>query len=136
MMSGLLLTAPSTEQVPTPQRDPVPGQLLPGAATSRREFLRSDTLSLLAEIYDNSKSQQPRQIDTAVHLLTETGQDAFAARDTLANSGGAKKWDVYAYTRQIPLQNIAPGRYLLRVEAQVRVNNAKPAVRETLITVR
>jgi hypothetical protein len=114
----------------------VNAKLLPGAATSRREFLSSDTLSLLAEIYDNSKSQQPRQIDTAVRLLTETGQDAFAARDALANSGDAKRWDVYTYTRQIPLQNVAPGRYLLRVEALVRGSKDTPAIRETLITVR
>ena len=93
--------------------------------------------ALLAEIYDNSKSQQPRQVETAVRLMAETGQEVFVARDSLANNGDTKKWDVYAYTRQIPLGNVAPGRYLLRVEAQVRGDTkAKPTVRETLITVR
>jgi hypothetical protein len=137
MMSGLLLTAQSSEEVPTAQPDPALAKLLPGAPTSRREFVRSDTLSLLAEIYDNSKSQQPRQVDAAVHLIAETGQDVFTARDALANTADAKKWDVYAYTRQVPLSNVAPGRYLLRLEAQVRGDTkTQPVVRETLITVR
>lgn len=137
MLSGLLLTAPSSEQVPTAQSDPSLAKLLPGAPTSRREFLRSDTLSLLAEIYDNGKSLQPRQIDTAVSLIAESGQEVFAARDSLANTADAKKWDAYAYMRQIALANVAPGRYLLRLEVHVRGNtNVKPALRETLITVR
>ena len=138
MLSGVLLSAPSTDQTPTAQKDAVVEKVLPGAATSRRDFLRSDTLSLLAEIYDNSSSRQPRQIDTTVRLLAETGQDAFVAHDALTNTGDAKKWDVYAYTKDIPLRDVAPGRYLLRVEAQVRgnPNGAKPVSRETLITIR
>jgi len=138
MMSGLLLSAPSAEQAPTPQKDAVVEKLLPGSSTGRREFLRSDTISLLTELYDNSSSKQPRQIDTTVHLLAESGQDAFVARDSLPNGGDPKKWDTYAFTKDIPLQNVAPGRYLLRVEAAVRgnQNGAKPVSRETLITVR
>jgi VWFA-related protein len=138
MMSGVLLSAPSSEQTLTAQADPTFAKLLPGAATSRREFLQSDTLTLLAEIYDNISSQQPRQIDTSARLIGESGREVFAARDSLANSGDTKKWDTYAYTRQIPLKDIAPGRYLLQVGAQVRgnANGAKPVVRETLITVR
>ena len=42
------------------------------------------------------------------------------ARDTIANQADTKKWDTYAFTKQIPLQNIAPGRYILRVAAAVR----------------
>jgi len=54
------------------------------------------------------------------------------------NTADAKKWNIYAYTKQIPLGDIAPGRYLLRVEAQVRgtKEDANPAARETLITIK
>jgi hypothetical protein len=137
MMSGLLLAAPSSEQLLSTQPDSVVAKILPGTATSRREFVRTDTLSLLAEIYDNSKARQPRRLDVVTHLLAETGREVFAARDTLTNGADGKKWDIYAYTRQIPLQNVAPGRYLLRVEAQPLGNtNDTPASRETVITIR
>jgi VWFA-related protein len=137
MLSGLLISAPSSDQTPTAQPDPVVAKLLPGYATSRRDFLRSDTLSLLAELYDNSSSRQSRQIDTTVRLLAETGQDALVAHDSLTNTGDAKRWDVYEYSKDIPLRDIAPGRYLLRVEAAVRgnQNGAKPVAQETVITV-
>jgi VWFA-related protein len=136
MMSGLLVTAFSAQVTPTPQPDPVVAKMLPWPATSRREFAQSDTLSVLAEIYDNISSQQPRQIDTGVRLMDESGRDVFAARDSFQN-GSARNWSVYGYTHDIELKAIAPGRYLLRVEAQVRgnTNGAKPVGSETLITV-
>jgi len=137
MLSGILLTSASSSQMPTAQADPTVAKLLPAAATSLREFPRNDTLALLAEIYDNNSSKQPRQFDTTIRLLGEDGTEAFVARDSLSNTGDAKKWDVYAYTHQIPLKDIAPGRYLLRVEIVQRGNkDAKPVMRETLITIK
>jgi hypothetical protein len=74
-----------------------------------------------------------------VRVIGEDGKEAFAIRDVLENGGAPPKkaWDLYAYSKELALKNIAPGRYALRVEAQVRGNieDAKPAVRETLITV-
>jgi len=111
--------------------------LLPAAATGRREFTRADTLALLSEIYDNSTSRQPRQVEVSVRLLSESGQEVYVARDSVTNTADAKKWDIYAYTKQVPLRDIAAGKYLLRVEAQLRGQaNAKPAARETLITIK
>lgn len=138
MLSGVLLSAPSAEMTPTAQPDDLVKKLLPGAPTSRREFARTDTLSLLAEIYDNNSSRQPRQFDATVKLLAENGTEAFVAHDALTNSGDANKWDVYAYTKSIPLKDVAPGRYLVHVEVQPRTNakNAKPVVQEVLIAVR
>jgi VWFA-related protein len=138
MISGLLLTASSALVTPTPQPDPVVAKLLPGPATSRREFAKGDRLALLAEIYDNSSSQQPRSIDVSVRLLGEDGTEAFTARDTIDNAGAKtpKHWDAYSFTKEIPLSTVAPGRYLLRVESQVRGNTKlKPGV-ETVITIR
>jgi hypothetical protein len=137
MMSGLLLSAASADETLTAQKDETVGPLLPGAATSRREFARTDTLSLLSEIYDNSASQQTRQIDVAVRLLSEPGQEVYTSRESVTNTADAKKWNVCAYTKKIPLRDIAPGRYLLRVEAQVRgqLDNSRPAARETVITI-
>jgi len=137
MLSGLLLSAPSANQTVSAQPDPVAARLLPGTPTSRRDFVQTDSLSVATEVYDNSSPRQPRQIDISVRLLSETGGEAFASRDTLTNAGDAKKWDTYVYTRAIPLNDVSPGRYLVRVEAQIRgEKDAKPAVRETLISIR
>ena len=92
----------------------------------------------MAEIYDNSLPKQPKQIDVSARLIDEAGRDAFASRDLLANGeGGAPKWQTFGYTGRIPLKDIAPGRYLLRIEAQDRsAASRQPAAAQTVITVR
>ena len=139
MLGGLLLASNLGQQTPSIQPDPVLAKVLPAAATSRREFSQRDLIAAYTEIYDNVTSDQARRIDVAVRLVSDSGAEVFAVRDELQNGGVAPKkpWDVYGYGKEIPLTNIAPGRYALRVEAQFRgnIDGAKPAVRETLITV-
>ena len=141
MTSGLLVSSlpgPASPDVLTPQRDPVSEKLLGAPPTSRRTFAQAETLAWMAEIYDNSLPKQPKQIDVSARLIDEAGRDAFASRDLLANGeGGAPKWQTFGYTGRIPLKDIAPGRYLLRIEAQDRgAASRQPAVAQTVITVR
>jgi VWFA-related protein len=141
MTSGLLVSSlpgPTSPDVLTPQRDPVSEKLLGAPTTSRRTFARAETLAWMAEIYDNSLPKQPKQIDVSARLIDEAGRDAFASRDLLANGeGGAPKWQTFGYTGQIPLKDIAPGRYLLRIEAQDRsAASRQPAAAQTVVTVR
>jgi hypothetical protein len=139
MMGGLLIASNLSQQTPSIQPDPVLAKVMPAAATSRREFSQGDLIALYTEVYDNISSPVARHIDVAVRLVAESGQDAFAVRDVLENGGAPpkKSWLTYGYSRELALKNIAPGRYALRVEAQVRGNleDAKPVARETLITV-
>jgi len=138
MLGGLLLAAPSAQQSFAAVPDPAVAKLLPGSATSRREFGQSDTLSLLTEIYDNDTSRQVRNIEITVRLIGESGVEAFTARDSLTNGDlGTQKWEAFSYSKDIPLKTAAPGRYLLRVEAEARGANSKdrPSI-ETVITIR
>jgi VWFA-related protein len=139
MIGGLLIASNLAQQTPSIQPDKVLEKVMPAAATSRRVFSQGDLLAVYTEIYDNISSQVARHIDIAVRVIGEDGKEAFAIRDVLENGGAPPKkaWDLYAYSKELALKNIAPGRYALRVEAQVRGNieDAKPAVRETLITV-
>jgi VWFA-related protein len=138
MMSGLLLSSPSAPEMLTPQHDPLVEKLLGAPATSRREFTQNETLALLTEIYDNMPPQQLTQIDVSTRLIGEDGREAFVARDSLGNgSAGSQNWTTFSYTAQIPLKNVAPGRYLLNVEAHDRrnANGAKPTVAETVLTI-
>lgn len=142
MMSGLLLSAPSSApgaaDVLTPQRDPSAETLLGAPATTRRSFTRSETIAWMAEIYDNSGPKPPKQFDVSARLVDEAGRDAFASRDLIANGeNGTPKWRTFGYTGRIPLTDIPPGRYLLRVEAQDRgVASRQPIAAQTVITVR
>jgi VWFA-related protein len=138
MLSGLLITSAMSQQAPSIQPDPVVAKVMPAPATSRREFSKGDLLAVYTEVYDNISSRQARRIDMTVRLLSETGTEVFVSRDELANgtTQGEKPWEIFGYTRQIPLKDVPPGRYLLRVEGQARtIEDVKPVSRETLITV-
>ena len=135
-MSGLLLTAESTERVMTVQPDGTVSKVLPGAATSSRKFTRSDELALYAEIYATVGQIAPR-IDVTTRLISESGRDVSVARDELSGSvaAGRDKSVTYSLSKSIPLRDVPPGAYLLRVEAQRRGDADKIAVRETPVTV-
>jgi VWFA-related protein len=141
MLSGVLITAASAQGAMTAVPDGTTAKLLPGPATSRRAFDSGDTLTLFAEIYDNISSRQARQIEASVTLISEDGKEVFSGRESLANPSSSpgtgsnpEYWTAYALTRDVPLKNVPPGRYLLRVEVQARGYNPA-AVREMLITV-
>jgi VWFA-related protein len=138
MMSGVLISSAEGQAVFTPQRDAVLDKLLGGPATTQREFAQTDTLSWLSEIYDNSQARQPRNIDVAVRLIAEDGREAFVARDVVTNGEGGSRWASFGYTGRIPLKDIAPGRYLLRIEAQERSNKDAGGVlaAQTVVTVK
>jgi VWFA-related protein len=132
-MSGLLVTTASTQQTPTAERDAVVAKLLPGAVTSRREFPSGDKLALYAELYGNNPSQDRRDIDVALLLISEAGEELFNSNNTIVSEGRqAGRWDIAG---DIPLEDVDPGRYVLRVEARVRGSNVNPIIRQTLLTV-
>jgi hypothetical protein len=134
MLSGILITTSSAQDAMTALPDPAAARLLPGPATSRRTFASSETLTLSAEIYDNMAANQLRQIEALVTLTSEEGKEVLSAKDSVTNAAGADHWTAYTLTRDVPLKNVPPGRYLLRVEAQARASNSA-AIREMLITI-
>jgi VWFA-related protein len=137
MLGGLLMTTPSVQQTPSIQPDPVVSKLLPAPATSRREFPQSDVLALYTEIYDNDTSKQPRHIDVSLRVVSENGTEVLASRDEVVNgASGEKPWDIYGFAKRIPLKGLAPGRYVLRMEAAVRGKDGATATREAPITIR
>jgi hypothetical protein len=139
-MSGVLLTAGSARVIPTFQPDPA-ASALPGPATSRREFMRSDTINVFAEVYDNVPAQQPHRVEVATSLLSENGREVFKSSQTLSSDPKSRtKAAVFPYSTALPLTDAAPGRYLLRIEAALRgagnMNGIQNSVHEALITVR
>lgn len=140
-MSGLLLSAPSAQRTFTVQPDPAAAKLLPGAATSRRTFAKSDVLSFYAEVYENASSGPPRRIDVTTRLIDEAGRDVVKSDEVLERGVAAAAGDkstTYAVKRDLPLKDLPPGRYLLRVTAQLRGDTGEngTVTRETSLTVR
>jgi VWFA-related protein len=136
-MSGLLMTAETARREFSPQPDDeLPAGALPAPATSRRTFNQSDILSVFAEIYDSTSSRDARRIEVVSTLVGEDGAAAFSSRESI---GGGATADVknsrIPIAKQIPLKDVRPGRYVLRVEARLLGGGANPVSRETPVTV-
>jgi VWFA-related protein len=139
-MSGMLMTAGTSQLVPTLVSDKLVGaELLPGPATTRRVFVQSDTLAVYAEIYDNIPARQTHTIEIATHLLGEDGREVFRSRETHNGAAlqGVGNPVTLSFAKQIPLKDVPPGRYLLQVQAQAlgSPKGLKPVVQETVLTV-
>jgi hypothetical protein len=134
VMSGLALTSAASSVTPTARgKDPLQ-QLLPGPLSTHREFPQGDELALFAEIYDNA-TRQPHKVNIRASLRAEGGQSVFQTseeRDSaeLKGSGGG-----YGFTARIPLKDVAPGLYVVRVEAQSQLGDRPSVTRETVIRV-
>ena len=108
---------------------------LPAPATSRRVFGQADVLSLFAEIYDTNSSREPRRIEVIATLVGEDGVAAFSSRESLAGGSSDVQSSRIPVAKQIPLKDVRPGRYVLRVEARLLGGGANPVARETPVTI-
>jgi hypothetical protein len=59
------------------------------------------------------------------------------SREEVVNgASGEKPWEIYGFAKRIPLKGLAPGRYVVRIEAAVRGKDGATAMREAPITIR
>src|SRR5581483_2411721 len=88
--------------------------VLPAPPVALRTFPQNDEVALFAEIYDNTGGG-PHKVDLAATVLTDEGRVLFKNEETRDSSElqGAKGG--YGYTARIPMADIPPGMYVLRV---------------------
>jgi VWFA-related protein len=136
-LSGLLLTDQAARTQFTPQPDQeLPADSLPAPATSRRTFSRNDVLRVFAELYDNVDSRNAARIEVVTSLVGEGGAAAFSSRETFGGGTGRDvKSSRIPIAKEIPLTGLKPGAYVLRVEARALGGAARPASRETALTI-
>jgi hypothetical protein len=133
-MSGLALTSGLSSALPTVRPDEQLKQVLPGAPTSLRKFAQNDEVVVFAEVYDNEGSK-PHKVDIVATVTTDEGRVLFKTDETRDSTdlGGARGG--YGYTTKIPMKELAPGLYVLKVEAKSRLGNTPPVARELRIEV-
>jgi VWFA-related protein len=134
LMSSLALTSAASSSTPTARgKDPLQ-QLLPGPLSTHREFPQGDEVALFAEVYDN-QANQPHKVDIRATMKAEGGQTVFQTAEERDSSELKGSSGGYGFAARIPLKDVAPGLYVVRVEAQSRLGGQPTAARETVIRV-
>ncbi|PYR40730.1 MAG: hypothetical protein DMF93_10280 [Acidobacteria bacterium] len=133
-VSGVVLTSGLGAALPTVRADEQLKPVLPGPPISLRSFPQNDEIALFAEVYDNEASK-PHKVDIVTTITTDEGRVLFKTDETRDSSdlGGARGG--YGYTTRIPLKELAPGKYVLKVEARSRLGNNPPVARDLRIEI-
>lgn len=132
-MSSLALTSAMSGIAPTIRpKDPLE-KLLPGPLSSYREFSPQDEVAFFTEVYDTIK--QAHKVEIAATVKAEGGQTVFQTReerDSSERGGGAGG---YGFTARVPLKDMAPGLYVLRVDATAAVGDRATTSQEVVFRV-
>jgi len=134
-ISGLAITSSRAGAVPTPtaEEDEI-RKMMPAPPTVAREFSSGEELALLAEVYDN-ETATPHRVDITTTLRGDDGREVFRHQDERATSELQGGSGGFGYTARVPLRDVRPGLYLLRVEARSRLGKGATAGREVQIRV-
>ncbi|HXG87986.1 MAG TPA: VWA domain-containing protein [Vicinamibacterales bacterium] len=133
-MSHIALTSAASGFAPTARpKDPLL-KILPAPLTSYRDFSQADELALFAEVYETGGGPA-HKVEIAATLKAEGGQTVFQTREERDSSELQGSSGGYGFNARIPLKGVAPGLYVLRVEAQSRIADRKMVSRETVVHV-
>jgi VWFA-related protein len=134
-MSGLVLTSLSGASLATVRADDQLKAVLPVPPSAERTFPQNDELALFAEIYDDGRAPE-HKVDILTTVKSDTGTVLFMNEDERASTELQGQRGGYGYTARIPLTDLPPGLYVLRVEARSRLGDHPAAGREVRFTVR
>ena len=133
-ISGLALTSIASSAVPTARpKDPL-AKLLPGPLSTYRDFVQNDEVALFAEVYETGGGPA-HKVEISVTMKEEGGRTVFQAREERDSSELAGSSGGYGFAARIPLADIRPGLYVLRLEAQSRIADRPLVARETIVNV-
>lgn len=131
-LSGLMLTTTAAPSLMTPKPDPLLKDVFPLPPVATRAFTAGETIGVFAELYDRS-APSPHDVELRVSVRPAGGgATVFTAGETkpMPASGATR---THGYKAEVPLKDVAPGNYILRVEAK---SGTFMAHREVPITVR
>jgi VWFA-related protein len=135
-MSGIALTSASAAEVMTVRpKDPLK-DLLPGPATASREFRTGDTIALFGEVYETQRGGPAHMVDIRTELKAEGGKTVRTFAEQRSSSELQGSTGGYGFMSRIPLSDIAPGLYVIHVEAQSRAGDQPKVSRDILIRVK
>jgi VWFA-related protein len=136
-MSGIALTSASSVLAPTVLPKNPLADFLPGPLVTAREFERRDELALFAEFYENAPNAPPHRLDITMTVRAEGGRVITEATDERSSTELQGAQGGYGFMARLPLKDLEPGIYVVRVEGRSRIGDRDNAVgRDVQIRVR
>lgn len=133
-MSSVSVTSQLATAMPTTSRVNFLNLSLRGPVTARREFGRDDEIIVYAEVYENEVLAR-HMVELRTRARGEGGRIAFALTDQLWSRDRPDR-GAYSHWARIPMSELAPGDYVLELEARSLIEPMRIVKREIEIRVR
>ena len=135
-LSGIALTSmQATNDMGTVRPKNPLGDYLPGPPVATRDFRQGDTLTLFAEVYENARSSQVHQVAIKAELRADGGRVVAQTSESRSSGELQGKSGGYGFTSDLPLTGVAPGLYVLHVEAQSQIEGSPTVSRDVQLRV-
>ncbi len=134
-LSAVAVASAWASRIMTANPDPDLKAVLPSPPTARRAFPANDTLAMFVDVYDNVRSPAHRVMMKST-LTSDDGTVVFTNADERQSAELGGTTGAYGYAATIPLRGLAPGRYVLRVEAQSTLSKGEAVLREVEFRIR
>jgi hypothetical protein len=115
-ISDFVVASTHSRTLTTLEEDPVLRRALPSQPTVSRHFSRDETLTVFGEIYD-SHWILSREIGVTQVLRSELDGRIVSRVERALRTGNRGR---FYYTGEVPLASLAPGEYVLAIEAYTR----------------
>jgi VWFA-related protein len=136
ILSGVVIGSAATSQIMTMNAKSPFASTLPGNITSTRVFDAGDTLGVYAEVYETLKDTAPHTVALTAQLRAEGGTIVRSVSDERSSSELRGARGGYGFSAQLPLNDAAPGLYVIHVEARVNAGNRPTVSKDIQIEVR
>ena len=133
-MSGLVMTSLSTNAMVVVKADAQLMDVLPAPPVAERSFPQTDEIALFAEVYDNA-GNSPHTVDIGTTVTSDDGKVVFKMDEERSSTEIGGPRGGYGYKARVPLRDLAPGSYVITVEARSRLGRDTMASRQVQIKV-
>ena len=127
-LSGLVITSSAAPRLTTPRPDPLLKDALPLPPVATRVFGKDEVISVFSEIYDRT-APALHDVDVTVSVFPMGGAIPVFTATEARTMEASPVVRVHGHKVEIPAKDLAPGDYVLRLEASSRAGK-QYAVRE------
>lgn len=136
LLSGVTVGSDTTSRIGTMNAKTSLAATLPGNVSATRDFAIGDVIGLYAEAYENLQRPGTHTVTFTAELRAEGGTGVRTVTDERSSSELQGTRGGYGFSAQLPLNDVAPGLYVIHVEARVNAGDRPMASRDIQIRVR
>lgn len=136
VLSGVTIGSDATSRISTMNAKTTFALTLPGNVSATREFAAGDVVALYVEAYENLQNTAPHTVTFAAELRAEGGTAVRAVSEERSSTELQGKRGGYGFNAQLPLNDVAPGIYVIHVEARANTGDRPTVSRDIQIRVR